>query len=96
LLTNSGALDRLAEGLVGGPVPEFWEDEASVDRFLDGFCYDIVAKLDSPKGTPAIITHLANEFDLTGGDDIESCRDKIEKFFDDGNSWQLDNWPQLP
>ena len=46
LLTHPKALERLAQTLVGAPVPEFWEDEASVSRFFEGFCYDIVAKLN--------------------------------------------------
>ncbi|MGB8899349.1 MAG: hypothetical protein WCC90_09065, partial [Methylocella sp.] len=42
LLTDWKSLERLSQAWVGAPVPEFWEDEASVARFFDGFCYDIV------------------------------------------------------
>lgn len=40
-LTNRKSLERLARAWVGAPVPEFWEDQASVDRFFDSFCNDI-------------------------------------------------------
>jgi hypothetical protein len=93
LLTDPKALERLAQTLVGAPVPEFWEDRASVDRFFDGFSYDIVAKLKAPRSTPRIVAHLAKEFQITEGDDTESCQQKIESFFAAGNSWPSDNWP---
>jgi hypothetical protein len=90
------AVERLAQSLVGAPVPEFWEDEASVARFFDGFCYDIVEKLNAPRGTPAIVGHLANQFQVRGGDDSDACRAKIEMLFDQGKSWPSGNWPSLP
>jgi hypothetical protein len=96
LFTHPKALERLAQTLVGAPVPEFWEDEASVRRFFDGFCYDIVAKLNAPGSTPKIVTHLANQFHIGEGDDIETCQAKIEDFFSRGKSWPRNNWPSLP
>ncbi len=96
LLTHPKALERLAQTLVGAPVPEFWEDEASVSRFFEGFCYDIVAKLNSPGSTPKIVAHLANQFHIREGDDIETCQEKIEKFFSQDKSWPMNNWPALP
>jgi hypothetical protein len=93
LLTHPKTLDRLSRALVGGPVPEFWEDEMSVDRFFESFCYDISIKLTGPKNTPKIITHLATEFSLKHKDDAEICRAKIERFFDRGGSWEEENWP---
>lgn len=81
LLTDRKALERLAQTLVGAPVPEFWEDEASVCRFVEGFCYDIVAKLNAPKNTPKIVAHLADQFDIREADDVTACREKIERFF---------------
>jgi hypothetical protein len=95
LLTHSGALERLAQTLVGAPVPEFWEDEASAGRFFEGFCYDIVTKLNAPGSTPKIVAHLANRFAITEGDDIETCKAKIEEFFRQGGSWPNNGWPSL-
>ncbi|SEP41520.1 PLD-like domain-containing protein [Rhodospirillales bacterium URHD0017] len=96
LLTHPKAVERLAQTLVGAPVPEFWEDEASVNRFFDGFCYDIVAKLSAPKGTPRIVRHLATRFQIREGDDTQKCREQIEKFFREGGSWPARNWPSVP
>jgi hypothetical protein len=96
LLTHPKALERLAQTLVGAPVPEFWEDEASVSRFFEGFCYDILAKLSSPGSTPKIVAHLANQFDIREGDDIKTCQEKIEGFFSQDKSWSRNNWPTLP
>jgi hypothetical protein len=96
LLTHPKALERLAQTLVGAPVPEFWEDEASVSRFFEGFCYDILAKLSSPGSTPKIVTHLADQFHIREGDNIETCQEKIEEFFRQDNLWSGDNWPALP
>jgi hypothetical protein len=36
LQTHQKALERLSQAWFGAPVPEFWEDEASVARFFDG------------------------------------------------------------
>jgi hypothetical protein len=96
LLTHPKAVDRLAKTLVGAPVPEFWEDEASVNRFFDTFCYDITAKLSAPKGTPKIVRHLASRFQIQEGDSSQKCREQIEKFFSEGRSWDSTNWPSVP
>ena len=96
LLTHPKAVERLAQTLVGAPVPEFWEDEASVSRFFDSFCYDIAAKLSAPKGTPKIVRHLASRFQIREGDDTQKCREQIEKFFSEDRSWPATNWPPVP
>ena len=95
MLTHRKSLERLAQAWVGAPVPEFWEDQASVDRFFDGFCYDVITKLNLPRNVPAIVTHLAQCFGLQEDDDTGSCRKKIEAFFDKGKSWALQNWPSV-
>jgi hypothetical protein len=95
LLTHQKALERLSQTWVGAPVPEFWEDEASVARFFDGFCYDIVTRLNAPGNVPAIVMHLAERFDARGDDDSDICRKKIETFFAGGKSWASDDWPSL-
>jgi hypothetical protein len=93
ILGHSRTLERLSQSLVGGPVPEFWEDAASVDRFFDGFCDDIVSKINEPKGTPRIVKHIATQFQIYDSDDYSKCRQKIENYFSNGNVWQSDNWP---
>lgn len=96
MLTDRKALERLAQTLVGAPVPEFWEDEASITRFFEGFCYDIVSKLNAPRSTPRIVAHLASEFSIRQGDDVETCEKKIIRFFKEGKSWRQSNWPSAP
>jgi hypothetical protein len=96
MLTDRKALERLAQTLVGEPVPEFWEDEASATRFFAGFCYDIVSKLNGPRSTPRIVAHLASEFDIGRGDDVDACEQKIRRFFNDGKSWPQSYWPPAP
>jgi hypothetical protein len=96
LLTHPKSVERLSQTLVGVPVPEFWEDDATVDRFFDGFCYDIIAKLDTPKATPRIVTHLATRFKLDFGDNVATCRTKIETFFEKGGTWSRNDWPPPP
>jgi PLD-like domain len=93
MLGHSRTLERLSQSLVGGPIPEFWEDAASVDRFFDGFCDDIVSKINEPKGTPRIVKHLATKFQIYDTDDYSKCRQKIEDYFSSGNCWQSNNWP---
>jgi hypothetical protein len=95
LLTHQKALERLSQTWVGAPVPEFWEDEASVARFFDGFCYDIVTRLNAPGNIPAIVTHLAERFHVRRDDDTNTCRKKIERFFAGGKSCASDYWPSL-
>jgi len=95
MLTHRKSLERLAQAWVGAPVPEFWEDQASVDRFFDGFCYDVITKMNLPRNVPKIVTHVAQCFRLQEDDDTSACRKKIEAFFDKGNSWTLDNWPSV-
>lgn len=95
LLMDQKSLERLSQAWVGAPVPEFWEDEISVARFFDGFCYDIVTKLNAPKGIPAIVRHIAEQFNVSDDDDEGKCRLRIETFFDQRNSWAENNWPWL-
>jgi hypothetical protein len=95
LLTHQKSLERLSQAWVGAPVPEFWEDEASVARFFDGFCYDIVTKLNALKSVPEIVQHVAQQFNIRGDDDEATCQRKIERFFDQGKSWAPNNWPPL-
>jgi hypothetical protein len=92
-LTHRKSLERLAQTWVGAPVPEFWEDQASVDRFFDAFCDDVTTKMNLPKRVPAIVRHLAESFRLRQEDDYKACRKKIEAFFDGRRSWRFDNWP---
>ncbi len=93
LLEDPNTLERFARPLLRAPVPEFWEDQASVDRFFDSFCYDIVSKLSAAKSTPGIVAHLGEKFRIAEDDGISKCRRRIERFFDDGNSWKSNNWP---
>jgi hypothetical protein len=93
-LTHRKSLE-LAQAWVGAPVPEFWEDQASVDRFFDAFCNDVTTKMNLPKRVPAIVKHLAETFRLRQEDDTSACRKKIEAFFDGRRSWRFDNWPSV-
>ena len=93
MLTDPKSLERLSESLIGAPVPEFWEDDASVNRFFEGFCYDIVSKLSAPKRVPMIVAHLADEFGIAHGDNVEASQQKIAGFFASGKTWSQDNWP---
>lgn len=95
MLTDPKSLERLSETMIGAPVPEFWEDNTSVTRFFEGFCYDIVSKLSAPKRVPMIIAHLADEFGIAHGDNVEACQQKISSFFAAGNAWPNDKWPQV-
>ena len=97
MLAHPKTLERLAKALIGVPVPEFWEDQVSVDRFFEGFCNDIVDKLNAPSNIPTIVTHLKQEFQLTdeASYDSEACQKKIKSFFDNGKSWASSHWPPV-
>lgn len=93
-LTNEQLLDRLSRRFIGTPVPELWEDQRSKQEFKESFCDYVASRMASAGKKPAIVSHLANRFRLSQGDDPQEVRDRIDRFFIT-RKWAPDDWPKL-
>lgn len=86
----------MSRPLTGVPVPEFWEDEQSGNELFETFTEYVAYKLSILSGTKrksSMISHLAARFGLDSDDDAPAVREKMEKFFEDGGAWPLNDWP---
>lgn len=92
LLTNGEQCKRLARPLTGTPVPEIWEDPRSKREMVDSFCEYLSWKLARSGRIPGVVRKMKEWFDLRGGEQPEEIREKIDSYFESGQTKSRKDW----
>jgi len=77
-------------------MPEFWEDERSVEEFTSSFGDYLeyrIQKDANSKRPRRMIQHMCERFGLSVDDQAADIRKKIESFFGVGGRWPITDWP---
>jgi hypothetical protein len=91
-LIERGYLCRPMDGFA---VPDFWEDQQSSEDFITSFCEYLFSKLTVDGRTPAIVNHLADNFNLRGAKDEFEIEELISSRLQK-HGWMSDDWPEFP